>query len=83
MDHNHGNPCPIVLSSASGDTMEVDASGIEKKLLGKSYVSDVETDLVSGPNLQKSGHWILLPPTQPGSKKLYKGVQSTTNARKQ
>jgi len=32
VSHDHSHPCPIVLSSASGDTMDIDASGIEKKL---------------------------------------------------
>ena len=52
----------------NGETVEIDAKGTEKKLLKKSYVSGVKTDLVSEPWIQKIGHWILLPPTYSGSK---------------
>ena len=45
-------PCPLHLSSASGNKMDIIATGHEK-LVGKTYVCDVETDLISGPALQK------------------------------
>ena len=56
-------PCSLHLSSASGNKMDIIATGHENKLVGKTYVSDVETDLISGPALQKRGYWIILPPT--------------------
>ena len=38
------------------------------KLFGKSYASGMKTDTVLGPNIQKSGHWILLASNHSGSK---------------
>ena len=53
---SHDHVWLTVLSSEIGDTINIDASGVEKKLLENSYVSDVETGLVSGPNIKKSDH---------------------------
>ena len=47
------NQCPVQLSSASGNTIDIMASGIEHKLVGTTYLSNVDTDLISG--LQSRG----------------------------
>ena len=61
--YTNSNPCPVHLSSASGNHMDISAKGVENKLVGNTYISDVDTDLISGPALQRNGYWIILPPT--------------------
>ena len=51
--------CPAQLSFASGNTIDIIASGIEHKLVGTTCLNNVDTDLISGP--------VILPPTTDNS----------------
>ena len=62
--YDEDNTPDLMLTTASGDSMNVTAKGGINNIMDEVYaVKELETTLISGPRLQDKNMWIILPPT--------------------
>ena len=66
-EYDEDNQADTSMMACNGHTMTVTAVGSLNETLDKVYAVDgLESILVSGPQLQKKGRWIVIPPTDVG-----------------